>query len=61
MKKMIFAAMLLFCVGGTVMAQNAPKQQPPKQEKKEAKKQNHVARHHVKTAGHKDTKKTNTR
>jgi hypothetical protein len=34
MKKLMIAAMFLFCISGTVLAQTAPKQEPQKKESK---------------------------
>ena len=47
MKKVMIAAMFLLCIGGTVLAQTAPKKEPVK---KEAKKTTRTAmtKHHAK-------------
>jgi hypothetical protein len=47
MKKVMIAAMFLLCIGGTVLAQTAPKKEPVK---KEAKKTTRtaMAKHHAK-------------
>ena len=56
MKKAMIAAMFLLCIGGTVLAQTAPKKEPVKKEAKKTTKTT-MARHHAKktdkTAGKK--------
>ena len=56
MKKVMIAAMFLLCIGGTVLAQTAPKKEPVKKEAKKTTK-TAMARHHAKktdkTAGKK--------